>query len=69
MTVTFLVTVTAGHSAITAAVEAAPEHGVSLDEVRQFSRHKHINTLLVYRDRVREVQGQLAALVAGTVVS
>ena len=42
------------HSAITAAVEAAQEAGVSLDEVRQFSRHKNINTLLVYRDRVRD---------------
>ena len=55
------------HTAITSAVQAAQEHGVTLDEVRQFSRHKNINTLLVYRDRVRDVQGQLAALVAGTV--
>ncbi len=55
------------HTAITSAVEAAQEHGVTLDEVRQFSRHKNINTLLVYRDRVRDVQGQLAALVAETV--
>ena len=55
------------HTAITSAVEAAQEHGVTLDEVRQFSRHKNINTLLVYRDRVRDVQGKLAALVAGTV--
>ena len=45
----------------------AQEAGVSLDEVRQFSRHKNINTLLVYPDRVRDVQGQLAALVAGAV--
>ena len=55
------------HTAITSAVKAAQEHGVTLDEVRQFSRHKNINTLLVYRDRVRDVQGQLAALVADTV--
>ena len=55
------------HTAITSAVEAAQENGVTLDEVRQFSRHKNINTLLVYRDRVRHVQGQLASLVAGTV--
>ena len=32
-----------------------PRSGVSLEEVRQFSRHKNINTLLVYRDRVRDV--------------
>ena len=55
------------HTAITSAIEAAQEHGVTLDEVRQFSRHKNINTLLVYRDRVRDVQGQLAALVADTI--
>ena len=55
------------HTAITSAVEAAQDNGVTLDEVRQFSRHKNINTLLVYRDRVRDVQGQLAALVADTV--
>ena len=54
-------------TAITSAVEAAQEHGVTLDDVRQFTRHKNINTLLVYRDRVRDVQGQLAALVAGSV--
>ncbi len=55
------------HTAITSAVQVAQEHGVTLDEVRQFSRHKNINTLLVYRDRVRDVQGQLAAMVADTV--
>ncbi len=55
------------HTSITTAVEAAQEAGISLDEVRQFSRHKNINTLLVYRDRVRDVQGQLATLVAGAV--
>ena len=49
------------HTAITSAVEAAQEHGLTLDEVRQFSRHKNINTLLVYRDRVRDVQGLLRA--------
>ena len=55
------------HTAITTAVEAAPAAGISLDEIRQFSRHKTINTLLVYRDRVRNVQGQLSSLVADTV--
>ena len=47
------------HTSITSAVQAAQEHGVTLDEVQQFSRHKNINTLLVYRDRVRDVQGQV----------
>jgi len=52
------------HTAITQAVEAATEAGLSLDEVRQFSGHKHIATLLRYRDQTRDVQGQLAAAVA-----
>ena len=37
--------------------------------MRQFSRHKTINTLLVYRDRTCTVQGQLASLVADTVTT
>jgi integrase/recombinase XerC len=54
------------HTAITEAVKAAPAAGIGLDEVRQFSRHANINTLLIYRDRERNVQGQLAGLVAAT---
>ena len=41
------------HSAITAAVEAAQEAGISLDEVAAFSRDRGL--------RVRDVQGQLAS--------
>jgi integrase/recombinase XerC len=52
------------HTGITQAVEAATEAGLSLDEVRQFSGHKHLATLLRYRDQVRDVQGQLAEAVA-----
>ncbi|HUE89356.1 MAG TPA: hypothetical protein VMO26_25025 [Vicinamibacterales bacterium] len=46
------------------AVEQARQHDIGLDEVRQFSRHKHIQTLLIYGDESRNVQGQLATLVA-----
>lgn len=54
------------HTAITEAVKAAPAAGIGLDEVRQFSRHRNVNTLLIYRDHERNVQGRLAGLVAAT---
>jgi len=53
------------HTAITEAVQAAPSVGIGLDEVRDFSRHADVATLLIYRDRARNCQGALAALVAG----
>ena len=52
------------HSAITEAVRGAQQAGIGLEEVLQFSRHADIKTLLVYRDRERNVQGRLARLVA-----
>jgi integrase/recombinase XerC len=38
------------HTAITTAIDAAAAHGHSIDLVRQFSRHRSLNTLMVYRD-------------------
>ena len=55
------------HAAITAAVEGAASLGVDLTEVRDFSRHANISTLIIYRDRARNVQGRLAGLVSGTI--
>lgn len=52
------------HTAITAAVKAAQANGMSLEEVVDFSGHADVRTLMVYRDRERDVQGRLAALVA-----
>ena len=52
------------HSAITEAVRGAQQAGSGLEEVLQFSRHADIKTLLVYRDRERNVQGRLARMVA-----
>ncbi len=52
------------HSAITEAVRGAQQAGIGLEEVLQFSRHADIKTLLVYRDRERNVQGRLAQIVA-----
>ena len=54
------------HSAITQAVEKSVGMGLSLDKVRDFSRHKNIGTLMVYRDNMTNEQGNLAAAVADT---
>jgi len=53
------------HTAITEAVKAAQANGMSLEEVLDFSGHADVRTLMVYRDRERNVQGRLAELVAG----
>jgi hypothetical protein len=43
--------------------------GLSLDKGRDFSRHKNIGTLMVYRDNMTNEQGDLAAAVAGTALT
>ena len=57
------------HTSITEACKAAQANGINLEEVLDFSRHSRssISVLLVYRDRERNVQGQLASLVADSV--
>ncbi|MBI4578583.1 MAG: preprotein translocase subunit SecY [Planctomycetes bacterium] len=52
------------HTAITEACKAAQAHGIALEEVLDFSRHTDVKVLMIYRDRERNVQGTLAALVA-----
>ena len=52
------------HTAITSAVKLAQAAGIGLDEVRDYSRHADLKTLMIYRDRDRNVQGKLAGLVA-----
>ena len=52
------------HTAITEACKQASRIGIGLEEVRNFSGHADVRTLMIYRDRERNVQGQLAALVA-----
>ena len=52
------------HDSITEAVKSAQTSGIGLEEVMDFSGHRQIETLLVYRDRERNVQGQLASQVA-----
>lgn len=53
------------HTAITEACKAAAAAGIGIEEVLDFSRHKSLSVLMRYRDRERNVQGKLAALVAG----
>ena len=55
------------HTSITEACKRAQAAGISLEEVMEFSRHKDIRTLLVYRDRERNRYGEIANLVAAGV--
>lgn len=54
------------HTAITEACKAAAAAGIGIEEVLDFSRHKSLAVLMRYRDRERNVQGKLAALIAST---
>ncbi len=55
------------HSAVTEAVKKAQKNGMDLEEVLDFSRHKDVRTLMIYRDRERNVQGKLSELVAESI--
>lgn len=55
------------HTAITQAIDLAAAHGLSIDVVRQFSRHKNIATLLVYRDQHENAQPEFARWVSESV--
>ena len=55
------------HTSVTDVVKTAQAHGTGLEEVLSLSRHSNVTTLMVYRDRERNVQGQLTGLVAGGV--
>jgi integrase/recombinase XerC len=50
------------HTAITQAIDAA--NGLIIDLVRQFSRHRSLNTLLIYRDELENKQGAPAEWVS-----
>lgn len=55
------------HTAITEAVKMAQMNGFGLEEVCDYSRHRSVAALMVYRDRERNVQGQLSSLVANSI--
>lgn len=52
------------HTAVTQAIKLAQVNGITLPEVKQFSRHASLQTLQIYADRERDVGGRLAALVS-----
>jgi integrase/recombinase XerC len=56
------------HTAITTAIEKGQQAGVGLDQIRHFSRHKTLATMLIYRDEHNReaTQRTLADVVAGT---
>lgn len=52
------------HTSITTAMRVAQEKGYGLETVQDFSRHSDIRTVLIYRDRERDYQGEIASLLA-----
>jgi integrase/recombinase XerC len=56
------------HTAITAAIEKGQQAGIGLDQIRAFSRHRTVSTMLIYRDEHDRsaTQRTLADVVAGT---
>lgn len=56
------------HLSITEACKVAQNNGFALEEVMDHSRHKSVTTLMIYRDRERNVQGAISTLVANTII-
>jgi integrase/recombinase XerC len=55
------------HTSITTAMRVAQESGYGLETVQDFSRHADIRTVLIYRDRERDYQGEIANLLANEI--
>lgn len=55
------------HTSITEACKLAQQNGYGLEEVLGHSRHANVSTLMIYRDRERNIQGSIATLVAEAV--
>jgi len=53
------------HTAITVAIEQGQKAGIGLDQIRHFSRHAAVTTMMLYRDERQRTQTQatLAAIV------
>ena len=56
------------HTAITEAVKKCQESGYPFELACEFSRHRDVRTLLLYRDRDRDAQGEIAKLVASSML-
>jgi integrase/recombinase XerC len=52
------------HTAITEACKKIVSHQIGIEELLDFSRHKDIRTLFIYRDRERNVQGLISRLIS-----
>ena len=59
------------HTAITEAIIRGQQAGLGLDQIRAFSRHRTLQTMLIYRDAREQmaVQRQLVDVVAGTLTA
>ena len=55
------------HTAINTAVELATQNNIPIDEVLQYSRHRNIQTLLIYRNTLKNMQGEIANLVSESI--
>ena len=55
------------HTCITTACEAAAKNGIPFEQVIQLSRHRDVKTLMIYRDRLEDLQGKLSNLVSNSV--
>lgn len=52
------------HTSITDAMQKAQAMGFGIEDVMDFSRHKDVNVLMVYRDKIADNQGKIAKLVS-----
>lgn len=55
------------HTSITAGLQLSQSQGLPIEAVKDFSRHASLETVLIYRDKDRDYQGQIASLVASQV--
>lgn len=52
------------HLAITEACKLAQANGFGLEELLDFSRHSNVSTLMIYRDKERDIQGEISKLLS-----
>jgi integrase/recombinase XerC len=56
------------HTSISQAIKVAQLNGITLPEVRQFSRHASLQTLQIYADQERNLFGRIASLVSQSAI-
>ena len=55
------------HTSITEGLKLAQAQGYDIESVMDFSRHKDLKVLLMYRDKIRDNQGSISNLVASSI--